>query len=73
MKDYFYTSSMNIAAWLLSKGFEVEQKTRLDNQTVLYFKRSPELQQALNDYNNNKELKSFITCYGKVRDVIRGK
>jgi hypothetical protein len=67
----FQTSSLNIVAWLLTKGFTVKEKIKIDNQTVFFFDRNNTLQQAINDYNNNQELKNFIAKFKIVKEMAK--
>lgn len=71
MKDLYYTHSLNIAAYLVYKGFNIQGKVKSNTSTSFYFQRSKELDQAVIDYNNDIELKKFITAFKTVKDYMR--
>jgi dolichyl-phosphate-mannose--protein O-mannosyl transferase len=71
MNGIFQTSSLNIVAWLMTKGYVVKDKKRIDNSTIFYFDRDENLQKFLNEYNNNKELKSFISKFREVKMMAK--
>jgi len=58
-------------AWLMTKGYEVADKKRINNSTIFYFERDKNLQSALNEYNNNIALKEFISNFRKVKMMIK--
>ena len=67
----FQTSSLNIVAWLMTKGYEVADQKKINNSTIFYFERDSKLQSALNEYNNNIPLKEFISNFRKVKLMTR--
>ena len=69
--NIFQTSSLNIVAWLMTKGYEVSDKKRINNSTIFYFERDKNLQSILNEYNNNIALKEFISNFRKVKMMIK--
>lgn len=71
MDSVFQTSSLNLVAWLMVKGFEVNDHIKINNQTIFYFDRVDGLQEAINQYNNNTELKLFITKFKKVKEMAK--
>lgn len=71
-KELFYTESLNVAAWLMHSNIELVQNVKVGNQTIFYFKRCPELKEAMDKYNNNPDLKGFIACFRKVKALTRG-
>ena len=71
MNSLFQTSSLNLVAWLLVKGFKVKEKIKIDNSTIFYFDRVHELQQAINEYNQNQELKDFIAKFKLVKEMAK--
>ena len=70
MNNYFYTQSLNIVAWLISKDFKIKETTKIDKGTLFCFERSESLNQAINDYNINIELKKFIGAFREVKKFI---
>lgn len=71
MNNIFQTSSLNIVAWLMTKGYEVKDHKKINNSTIFYFERDKNLQSALNEYNNNTSLKEFISNFRKVKMMTR--
>ena len=67
----FQTSSLNIVAWLMTKGYEVKDQKKINNSTIFYFERDNNIQSAINEYNNNTSLKEFISNFRKVKMMIR--
>jgi hypothetical protein len=71
MDNLFQTSSLNLVAWLLVKGQKIKDYVKIDNQTIFYFDRTDNLQDIINQYNNNVELKKFITKFREVRAIAK--
>jgi hypothetical protein len=71
MDSVFQTSSLNIVAWLLTKGYEVKDRKRINNSTIFYFNRDEKLQEVINEYNSNKELKDFIAKFREVKIMAK--
>lgn len=71
MSTLFQTSSLNIVAWLLTRGYDIKDKIKIDNQTVFFFDRDENLQKVINEYNNNKELKDFIAKFRQVKIMAK--
>lgn len=70
-KELYFVTSIYMNAYLLSKGFEIEKTARLDNGKVaLFYKKSNELFEAIDEYKANEELKNFVNCYLKIKDII---
>lgn len=71
MDKLFQTSSLNLVAWVLTKDIQIKEKVNIGDVTVFYFDRTDELQKAINEYNQNIELKKFITKFKQVREIIK--
>jgi len=69
--NIFQTSSLNIVAWLMTKGYDVKDQKKINNNTIFYFERDDNLQSAINEYNNNIPLKEFISNFRKVKMMIK--
>lgn len=80
----FQTQSLNVTAWLISKGFNVIETKKIvsdsdDSIDVSFnlsfcFDRSDELIKSVDEYNRNGELKRFIGAFKDVkRMVVEGK
>lgn len=70
INSLFQTSSLNLVAWLLLKGFKVIEIVKVSNQSIFYFERNDDLQRAIDAYNQNTELKAFIGQFKKVKDML---
>ena len=67
----YFISSIYLNAYILSKGFKTEKIAKLDSGKVaLFYKKSDELFNAIDNYKDNKELGDFVTCYLKVKNII---
>jgi hypothetical protein len=71
MRNYFYTESLNVAAWLVSRGFNIDNTTKIGNLTRFNFIRSEQLISEINNYNQNIELKKFITAFRDVKRLLK--
>lgn len=67
----YVTYSPNIVAYLLSKGFEIDETNEENGKVSAVFYRSKELNSAIAAYMNNKELLDFIAAYKKVKMVFK--
>lgn len=70
MKDFYYTSSLNVSAWLVANGFKVIKSIKLSS-VVIYFDRTKKLEECINKYNNNIELKKFISAFKDVKRIVK--
>jgi hypothetical protein len=70
MNNYFSVMSLNMVAWLVSKGFEVVETVIVNNQVTFFFEKSEQLSESIVAYNSNLELKDFISCYRKVKELV---
>jgi hypothetical protein len=72
MENYYFTQSLNIAAYLISKGYEVK---KLENSstgiTTFFFERSDGTFEAVKEYNNNDELKKFISAFREIKQMVK--
>lgn len=69
--EYYFTQSLNIAAFLLSKGFDVK-KMEVSNTgiTTFFFERSEGTHLAVKEYNNDEKLKKFIGAFREIKQMI---
>jgi|688.fasta_scaffold424457_2 hypothetical protein len=72
MNNIFQTSSLNIVAYLMARDIEYIDFKKIEGQTIFYYIRNENLQDILNEYNADMKLKKFISCFKKVKDVIKG-
>ena len=68
--QYFVSQSLNVAAYLKFKGFEIKNVKRDDKTVSFCFDKSPEVFDAVNEYNQDNDLKRFITSYREIRSLI---
>jgi hypothetical protein len=73
MNEMFYCRSLNLVAFLMSKGVEPDGYNDRGKNLTFYFKKDDKLQETINLYNENNELKEFITAFKQVKDIIRNK
>lgn len=71
MTEMFYCRSLNLVSYLLSKGVNPEGYNDKGKNLTFYFKKNDQLQEAIDSYNNNTELKEFIAAFKEVKDLIR--
>lgn len=71
VNEIFQTSSLNIVAWLMTKGYEVSDRKKINNRTIFYFNRDEKLQSYIDQYNNNADLKDFIAKFRIVKDMAK--
>jgi hypothetical protein len=69
--NIFQTSSLNIAAWLLTKEIEPKDYITVNGYTTFFYERSEELNKSLDEYDNNLELKKFIGKFKQVREMVK--
>lgn len=71
MNEMFYCRSLNLVSYLLSKGVKPEGYNDKGKNLTFYFKKNDQLQEVIDSYNNNKELKEFIAAFKEVKELIR--
>jgi len=69
-QQYFVTQSLNVAAYLKFKGFEIKEVRKDDKTASFCFEKSSEVFNIVNEYNQDDELKSFINSYREIRSLI---
>ena len=71
MSEMFYCKSLNLVAYIMSKGIEPEGFNDRGKNLTFYFKKDQQLQQIIQSYNDNVELKEFIYSFKKVKELIK--
>ena len=71
MNNYYDVLSLNLAAYLRMKGFEIQRVKKTDKGVVFYFERTNELFDAVTEYNNNVELKKFISEFKHIKQIVK--
>jgi hypothetical protein len=69
-QDMFKTLSLNIVAYLSTKGVKHEKITKVEDNTSFEFTRTVELENLLRAYRNNQELQSFITALRETKKLV---
>jgi hypothetical protein len=58
-------------AYLIANGIEPEGMVKEEgNNAMFYFEKTDELQKVIDKYNQDEELKKFISAYKEVRKRI---
>ena len=70
MNNYFTVMSLNMVAWLVSKGFPIVETATINNQITFFFEKSQALSEAINAYNSNIELKRFLGAFKQVKEMV---
>lgn len=71
MDNLYYLMSLNVIAYIKMKGFKVDHIEKTDNKRIKYwFKNSEQLQQTIQRYKDNKELKEFVRLLKETKDEI---
>ncbi len=70
INDYFVTQSLNVAAYLLFKGFQVKNFKKEDGFASFCFDKSEKVFEAVNEYNQSGELKRFINCFREIKKML---
>jgi hypothetical protein len=69
MENLYKIKSFNVVAYLRLKGFSMVKVQKENNEASFYFDKSKELFDAVDEYNNNDELKKFISSFKEVRTI----
>ena len=69
-QEMFRTPSLNIVAYLSTKGVKHEKVTKVESNTSFEFVRNEELDNILRAYRNNQELQSFITALSETKKLV---
>lgn len=72
MKNLYCVLSLNLATWLKMHNHPILKTEKKDNKTVFYFEKNDELSDCINAYNDNQELKLFISTYKDIRGITKG-
>lgn len=70
--ELYFITSIYLNAYLLSKGFEVDKTAKLNSGKVaLFYKKSDELFEAIDEYKANRELSEFVNSYLQVKSIMQ--
>ncbi len=67
----FSTLSTNIAAFLLSRGIAPTEVVGASGKTYFFYERTQDLQEGLDAYNNNIQLKKFISSFKEIKEMMK--
>lgn len=70
MQDLYYTQSLNLASYLISKGFEPVGKRKAIKGVTIYFNKSDQLHDTVRAYNKDENLKKFIAAFKELKSYL---
>lgn len=70
MQDLYYTQSLNLASYVMSKGHQPVGKSKSNGTVTIYFTKTDELHNAVREYNTNTELKKFISAFRDLKNYL---
>lgn len=70
MNDLYYTQSLNLAAFLMSKGFDPVGKRKVNGSVTIYFNKTDQLHDGVREYNKNEDLKKFISSFRELKQYL---
>ena len=68
-KEYF-TSNMNVVAWLCSRGFSYTKKTKKEDSIVFFFNDTETIRKEIDRYIDSQEIQSFLVHQKRVKNEI---
>jgi hypothetical protein len=71
MNEMFYCKSLNLVAYIMSNGVEPHGFNDRGRNLTFYFVKDDRLKEIIDSYNNNTELKNFISAFKQVKDLIK--
>jgi hypothetical protein len=71
MNEMFYCKSLNLVAYIISKGIQPEGYNDRGKNLTFYFVKDDQLKIVIDSYNSNVELKNFISAFKQVKDLIK--
>lgn len=70
MNEFYYTQSLNLAAYLVMNGHELQGYRKNEYATTMYFIKTEELFKHLDQYNQDLKLKKFIASFKTLKSII---
>lgn len=70
-REMFYTASLNVVAYLITKGINYVEITEQNGMKLFGFVNSSKLDFVLQDYKNDQNLQSFIHELKRIKAVIK--
>lgn len=71
MDKYFKAYSLNLVTWLKMNDFKIAKAEKINGKTSFYFESTQELYDCIEEYNNNEELKKFISTFKEIRQLTK--
>lgn len=71
MNELFYCKSLNLVAYIMSKGIKPQGINTRGSNATFYFIKDEKLKNIINTYNQNQELKDFIASFKRVKEIIK--
>jgi hypothetical protein len=68
-KEYF-TSNMNVVAWLCSRGFSYTKTLKKEEGIVFFFNDTETIRKEISTYVDNLEIQSFLIHQKRIRNEI---
>ena len=70
MNKYYDCLSLNLATYLKMKGFPIVKAEKTSKGVIFYFNRTKEIFEVVTEYNQNAELKSFISEFKNIKQIV---
>ena len=70
-EKFFSTSNTNLCAFLLSHNFMYIEAKRYKGSVIFYFDKSKKLDNCINTFFANKELKKYLDCIQTIRSRLK--
>ena len=70
-KGIFYTASLNLVAYLITKGRNYVEIKKYKGSSLFGFESTSDLDDAIREYKNDRKIQSFISEMRKVKSVIK--
>ncbi len=67
----FQTSSLNIVAWLATNDIDFDDYIRINGNVIFCYNRTDNLTSCIDEYNDNEQLKKFISNYRRIRSIVK--
>lgn len=68
---YFTTSNINLTAFLCKNGFNYVEAKRYNKSVMFYFEKSSDLEDCVNDFFANKDLRGYLEYVRAIRSELK--
>ena len=69
-KEVFYTSSLNVIAYLKMKGIDYESVTEFNGKKLFLYIKTDSLQEKLDEYRGDKFINGFLKELKNLKEFI---